>query len=297
MIEYKNLYNYIIKVFSKWFIYISILPGLIGVIVFYFGFESILLSWQVSIYIFIIALFIATYFVWNEEKKEKIKLEEKLKEYENKKPKLRLTFENKKEKVLLENKIFERKLEESQMWVRPIPQHILQRMANNLLGFNKNPIIDEFHESFIPLNFELHNEGDFKATNIRVDIYFPEDFILINELPQQNNFLSAIISSSKRSFGLSFQEKNHLRLLCDKSLHPDYIEFDEIYISANKKAKFKIKYKIFCEELDSKGFKGELTIETNPIKEIRTYTIKDEFERDKREYEEMLKHQVEETLS
>jgi len=61
MMNIKSISDYISKVFSKWFIYLSILPGLFDTLGFYFRFKISILSWKTSIYIFIATLFVATY--------------------------------------------------------------------------------------------------------------------------------------------------------------------------------------------------------------------------------------------
>lgn len=286
----KKVFIYFKKLSSKWWILLSIIPSIFGTFNFYLGFPEIILSWQSSLIIFLILFFVASYLIWKDEIEEQEKLKDKINEYENKKPKLRLSFENNKNKFILKNKIFERKLDESLGVKRITNPNVLYRLTGGL--FEKNPIINEIHEAFLPVKFELHNEGNFKATNVRVDIYFPANLTLIEDLPQQNNFLVPINFPRERTLGIYFQERNHLRLLCNESLHPDYIQFDEVYISTNKKGEFKLKYEIHSEELDSKGIKGELILKTNPIKEVKLYTIKEELEQDQREYEEKLKDQL-----
>ena len=75
-----------------------------------------------------------------------------------------------------------------------------------------------------------------------------------------------------------------------------FLTFKEIYLHANKKAEFIIEFKIHSDELDSEGIKGSLIINTKQIKEIKEYSIKEEFERDQRKYEETLANQIEESL-
>src|SRR3989344_4781546 len=231
MMNIKSISDYISKVFSKWFIYLSILPGLFDTLGFYFRFKISILSWKTSIYIFIATLFVATYLVWLKERKEKLALNEELNELKDKTPKLKLTFVNEKETFSLKNKIIERKLEENQQGIRPINSNVIQRMINLKNGINHSPVIDEFYEVFTKLIFELHNIGNFKASNVRIDIYFPEELIILEKLPQQSDPIN-ISLKHKKEYGLYFQTKNHVRLWCKESLHPDYMEFDEIYISA-----------------------------------------------------------------
>ncbi len=290
-----NFFNYLKRLSSKWWVLLAIIPSIFGAFNFYLHLPEIIISWQFSLIIFLVLFFIANYLIWEEGIKEKKDLQNKIDEYENKKPKLRLSFGGNRNIFLLKNKVFERELEEPSMRIRPINPNVLQRLIN-ISGFTKNPIIDELHEAFLPLKFELHNEGDFKATNVRIDIYFPKNLILIQDLPQQNNLISPVSIRNlhqRRTYGGGFQEKDHLRLWSDKSLHPDYIEFDTIYVFSDEEKKFKVKYEIHAEELDSKGIEGELTINAKPIKETKTYTIKGELEQDKNEYEEILKHHLE----
>lgn len=284
-----NILIYLKKLSKRWWILLALVPSFLDVFNFYLKLPKIILSWQISLILFSLLFFVANYFVWKEEQEEKIKLQEELRKIEDKKPKLKISFEKDKTTFLLKNKIFERTLNESFQGIRPINPNVLQR----LIGSLNNPIIDEIHEAFIPLKFELYNEGDFKATDVSVDIYFPKDLILIEELPKQNNFIH-IGSLHKKNYGRFFQKKNHLRLWCDKSQHPYYLSFEEIYIFSKKKGKFKVKYEIHSDELNFKGIEGELIINAKPIHEIKEYSIKSELDKDVYKYNEIVESKLKE---
>src|SRR3989344_558018 len=153
---------------------------------------------------------------------------------------------------------------------------------------------DEIYEAFIPVKFELHNEGEFVATDVIVDIEFPNGLTLIESLPSKNSFIVPTYFPHNRNSGRLFSKKNHLRLWSNKSQPPYSIGFEEVYVFSDKVKKFKIKYEIHSDELGSKGIKGELIIDAQPIKDIRKYTMKRELDRDAHEYNAIVKSKLNE---
>lgn len=284
-------FEYVRKLLKKWWVILAFIPSILRLFNFYLGFPEIILSLNISLILFSIFLTIANYLVWVEKHKENKELKIKINELENKKPKIGLSFENNKDIFILENKIFERVLEENQGIKIIDNPNILKRLGEKFLGLQNSPVVDEINESFLPLKFELHNNGEYVANDISVEIKFPKDLILIESLPANNFILPQLIE--KKVSGRFFQAGNKLRLWCNKLQPPYFLEFDEVYIFSNKKEKFRVEYEIYSDELGSKGIKGELIIDAKPIKEIRKYTIKSELDRDEFEYNKLLNNQLE----
>jgi hypothetical protein len=285
---------YIRKLVGRWWLLLAFIPSVIGLFNFYFSFPEIILSWQLSLILFSILLIFAGYSVWNEEHAEKIKLESEIKENNDKKPKLSLSFEKNKKKLSLKNKIFERKLDESPGIKSIVNPSILKRFGENIRGLFDSPMIDEIHEAFLPIKFELHNGGEFIATDVSIDIHFPKELVLVGDLPKKG--LPFLTSSPGSSLGRHFTKKNQLRLWCNKSQPPYTVEFEEVYVFSNETKKFKINYEIHSDELGSKGIKGELFIDAKPIKELREYTIDSELRRDQYEYDKLIEDKLKEAL-
>jgi len=225
-----------------------------------------------------------------DEKKEKIKLEERLKKIQDQKPKLDLSFENKEKIFELKNKFFEMKLSSRGKDI----------LAQNMRGGIKilseiirkpDNIIEEIKEEFIPLTFWLNNYGNYKATNFIIDIDFPKEIIILEDLPKkESRFISSISSPfGKKDYGGFLNSKGHLRLYGDKTLSPTSINFGPFYVSSRIKGKFKIKYVINAEELGAGVIKGELIIKTDPREEIVEYINKERLEEDKDKYDKIIK--------
>ena len=289
----RKILKYLKKIFSKWFIYFSFIPGILGSFNFYFGLPEIILSWKVSVGIFIVLYLIANYLVWEEGQKEKNKLQNRINEYENKKPKLELTFGGNEKHIIVSNRKIIRKVD-STLASHPVtnllklPNFAGQLLNSNLFKQELNHTEKELHKEFMPLNFKLHNLGKVKAKNVRVDIEFPKESIILEELPSIRTF--PILSNYvKKTYGMQKVDKHKILLWDNESLHPDITEFDHLFIRFNKEGEFKIKYVINSEELPPNETKGELIIESLHKEEVRLYPGNESLRQEKEAHEILLK--------
>ena len=288
----KTIPIYLKKVISKFWIFISFLPGLFGVLKLHFGLPKIIFSLETSIALFILLFFIASYLVWEDERKEKRKLQ-------NKKPELKLAFEDEEEEILIKTNTIERNVKNSSdknyknAIASSMPVGVMSLVQGPFKNFGDDEI-NELHETFSPLKLELLNVGDVKATNIRINIYFPKNFTLLGDLP--SNGLDIHFPNIRKNQGIYLGKKDMLEAWCNDLLPPDKITFDNIFIRSEEEGNFNINYEIFCEELGPKPIKGSLKIKNKLDQSIKEYPSKKEMKKAEGVYKEMIELQLKKSL-
>ncbi len=286
------LFSYLILLSKKWWILFALIPSILGTFNFYLRLPEIIFSWQASLILFFFLFIIANYFVWEEEQKLKETLQNKLNNYEDKKPKLELTFGGSRRHILVSNGKIIRKVNSSILdkplnKVLKLPNFAGQLLNSCMFKQELNHTEKEIHKEFVPLNFKLHNLGKVKAKNVRVDIDFPKESIILEELPAVR-MLPILTNYVRKTFGIQKIGKHRVLLWDNESLHPDITEFDHLFIHFNKKGKFKLKYTINSEELPPNENKGELIIEALPKDEVRLYPGEETLRQEKEAHDILL---------
>lgn len=288
-----KIFTYLKRLLSKWWISLALIPSILGTFNFYFKLPGLILTWQSSLILFSILFLIANYLIWKEESEERTKLQERLKEIDDKKPKLKLTFKDEQDKITIKNNLVKRRVDSSIINKSIEEQLKIDNFRGYLLSskFPTPDFYEDLYKEFEFVEFELHNIGDVKATNVRIKLEFPRAILVSEELPEKPSFFGRAIlpSMRKRNFGEYKSKDNEISLWDNESLHPDITLFEPFFISARKKGKYKIKYVINCEELDAKGIKGELIISAKPKEELLLYPGEETIRQDKEGYETLLR--------
>ncbi|MFP4401827.1 MAG: hypothetical protein ACLFPL_01210 [Candidatus Nanoarchaeia archaeon] len=295
-----DLIYYLKKIFSNWVTVIGIIPTILGLVNTYFDFSlkiGVNLSdkyiFIITVIFFVLALIYSSYKVWKEEL-------DKIKHFEDNKPKLDVVFDNDLKEIEINSTITKRKLikdekeddltqeEKEELKKISLPSSSLSSIISGKFNFFQGPTqieeeaLKEIEEEFLPFKIKLNNLGNIRVEDVRITFESISNKLnFIREYPNiYKNQFPEIKSYSKiePSENVFLSSNNRIQYWCEEADQHFPTRFPEIYVKCEKEGEVILKYEITGREIDKNKITGELKIISSPKYEVKEYKSQDEID-------------------